>query len=88
MASPLNGAATSVAAHNLLNSSSVVVLATSLLRDNWERLSDHDRVEMLKRLGRHAEFLAAGLKALVRTGEGPPIGPPPDAYLASARHRP
>jgi hypothetical protein len=88
MGSPLTGAATSVAAHNLLNSASVVVLASSLLRDSWELLSDQDRLDMLNRLSRHADFLAAGLKELVQTGEGPPIGPPSDAYLASARHRP
>lgn len=87
MASPLSGAEVSVAAHNLLNSSSVVVLATSLLRDNWEVLSDRDRVEMLNRLARHAEVLAAGLKELVRTGEGPSIVRHRGSCPATTEHR-
>jgi hypothetical protein len=82
MASPLSGSTISVAAHNLLNSSSVVVLASSLLRDNWERVSDEDRVDMLERLGRHAAFVAAGLKELAQTGEGPA-----DPCLPGAGHR-
>jgi hypothetical protein len=82
MASPLSGSAISVGAHNLLNSASVVVLATSLLRDNWERMPEQDRVDMLGRLARHGGFLAAGLKQLVQTGVDPI-----DPYRASARHR-
>ena len=35
MASPLSGSATSVAAHGVLNSASVVMLATAVLRDSW-----------------------------------------------------
>lgn len=82
MASPFTGAGTSVAAHNLLNSSAVVVLATSLLRDSWDRLSDDDREEMLARLARHADIVATGLKQLVQTGDIRT-----DLYAASARHR-
>ena len=68
MANP-TGPTTSVAAHNLLNSTSVVALAVGLLRDNWEQLSDGDRAEVLDRLGHRADSLVADLTQLVRTGE-------------------
>jgi hypothetical protein len=62
-----------VAAHNLLNSSAVVLLGTDTLAEHWGELTDDDRTRLLKRVHVHAVAVDRQLRELIRgnLGGGP-----------------
>jgi hypothetical protein len=60
-----------VDAHGLLNSASVIMLGLSTLDDGWGALPDAERRDVLARVRRHADLLAAGLRELIQPERDP-----------------
>ena len=57
-----------VAAHGVLDSSSVVLLGSALLDEQWASLSAGERRDIAARVHRHAVAVSAGLTQLTRSG--------------------
>jgi hypothetical protein len=75
----------SVAAHRLLNSSSVVSMGISTLLSLWDRLPAAERIHLLTQMGAHAATVDEGLKLLTLGHDGVTSRPTIDSNGSAAR---